>query len=74
MDNADHAQELIEMRTNHAIQRVKAKFAQIDGDELYCQACGVEIPQARRKAIHNCKYCIDCQQQQELRHRQQMGK
>ncbi|EWH09849.1 phage/conjugal plasmid C-4 type zinc finger protein, TraR family [Catenovulum agarivorans DS-2] len=73
MDNADRAQDLIEMRTNHALQANKAKFKGADIDEPYCLACGIEIPQARRKAVHNCEYCIDCQQEQELRRRQQLG-
>lgn len=31
--------------------------------ELYCldDDCGVEIPEARRKAIKGCKYCVNCQ-------------
>ena len=73
MDNADHAQELIEMRTNHAIQANKAKLASSEAGEPYCLGCGIEIPEARRKAVHNCEYCIDCQQEQELRRRQQLG-
>ena len=74
MDNADKAQDLIEMRTNHAIQANRAKFSGADIGEPYCLSCGIEIPLARRQAVHNCEYCIDCQQAIELRRKQLMGK
>lgn len=30
-------------------------------DELFCLHCGVEIPDARRRAMPGCMHCIDCQ-------------
>jgi phage/conjugal plasmid C-4 type zinc finger TraR family protein len=35
--------------------------------EQYCadEACGVEIPQARRDAIPGCRFCIECQTRRE---------
>lgn len=28
---------------------------------LFCEACGEDIPEARRRALHGCRTCIDCQ-------------
>ena len=35
--------------------------------ERYCvnDACGDEIPQARRDAVPGCRFCIKCQKQRE---------
>ena len=30
-----------------------------------CEACGREIPQARRKAVAGVKLCVDCQSELE---------
>ena len=30
---------------------------------LYCEECGEEIPEARRRAIPGVRLCIDCQEQ-----------
>jgi phage/conjugal plasmid C-4 type zinc finger TraR family protein len=32
-----------------------------------CEACGVDIPEARRAAVLGCQTCIDCQQLRERR-------
>ncbi len=74
MDNADRAQDLIDMRINNALNANKAQFAGDDNDESFCLQCGVEIPRARREAIHSCKYCIDCQSAIELKHKQRTGR
>ncbi|QTF08836.1 DksA/TraR family C4-type zinc finger protein [Brenneria izadpanahii] len=29
----------------------------------YCDECGVQIPEARRKALPGVRYCIECQEQ-----------
>lgn len=31
------------------------------------EACGVEIPQARREAVPGCRFCIACQTRREKR-------
>ncbi len=28
---------------------------------IYCEDCGEQIPEARRRAAPGCKRCIDCQ-------------
>lgn len=34
---------------------------------LHCEACGGEIPEARRRALAGVRRCVDCQQSHELR-------
>jgi phage/conjugal plasmid C-4 type zinc finger TraR family protein len=35
----------------------------------WCDACGGEIPEARRKAVPGCKMCVDCAREQETKER-----
>ncbi|MAD90268.1 MAG: conjugal transfer protein TraR [Pseudoalteromonas sp.] len=62
MDAVDHAQRLAEQDLQRALDTNKAKFVGQDVDFMHCLECGVEIPKARREAIHSCKYCVDCQE------------
>lgn len=41
-----------------------AREALPDGSITYmqCLECGDDIPEARRKAMPGCKYCVACQQ------------
>ena len=32
---------------------------------LYCEECGEEIPEARRRAIPGVRLCIDCQEEED---------
>lgn len=32
-----------------------------DGEVFECVECGEEIPEARRKAVPGCIYCVTCQ-------------
>lgn len=74
MDNADRAQRIIDMRINHALTKNKAQFAGEDCDLTNCLECDIPIPEARRAAIHNCKYCVDCQHTIELKRKQLTGR
>lgn len=36
----------------------------------WCEACGMEIPEARREALPGVKLCVDCAREQELKEKQ----
>lgn len=62
MDIVDHAQRLAEQDLARALNENKAHFVGQDVDFIHCLECGIEIPKARREAIHCCRYCVDCQE------------
>ncbi|MBD1584922.1 TraR/DksA C4-type zinc finger protein [Pseudoalteromonas sp. S16_S37] len=66
MDIVDDAQRIAEQDLERALNKNKAHFLGQDVDFMHCLECEVEIPKARRDAIHSCKYCVDCQELQEL--------
>jgi len=35
----------------------------------WCEACGIEIPEQRRKSIPGVTLCVDCKREQELKER-----
>jgi phage/conjugal plasmid C-4 type zinc finger TraR family protein len=60
MDEAqfEQAQRLQDERLQHAI----ANRVQYQGESaLECESCGIDIPEARRRAVPGCRYCVDCQ-------------
>ncbi|TMP27190.1 conjugal transfer protein TraR [Pseudoalteromonas rubra] len=61
MDIADDAQEVIERGLALTLARNRAHFEGPNVDLANCLKCGCEIPQARRAAVHSCKYCVHCQ-------------
>lgn len=59
----DHADYLLQMSiTQH--QRRTAGHAT---SAVWCDSCGVDIPEARRLAVPGCQLCVDCQQLRELK-------
>lgn len=60
----DQANALVELNMEHALQRIRIDRNAVSAQR--CEACGVDIPEARRAAVPGCKTCVDCQQQQEL--------
>ncbi|ASD67706.1 MULTISPECIES: TraR/DksA C4-type zinc finger protein [Pseudoalteromonas] len=62
MDVVDQAQRLAEQDLERALNKNKANFVGQDVDFNHCLECGIEIPKARRDAIHSCKHCVDCQE------------
>lgn len=60
----DQANELVELTMEHALQRIRIDRNAVSAEQ--CEACGVDIPEARRAAVPGCKTCVDCQQLNEL--------
>ncbi|MHC1479738.1 DksA/TraR family C4-type zinc finger protein [Frateuria aurantia] len=56
---ADGVQDTILSNLLNEVDRARASL-QGEGSE-YCEECGVEIPEARRRAMPNARYCIACQ-------------
>lgn len=53
-------QDQIDDSINDAVRLARAKLPTGTG-ELYCQACGEEIPEARRLAMPGARTCVACQ-------------
>jgi len=47
------------------LQRIRIDRNAISAEQ--CEACGVDIPEARRAVVPGCRTCVDCQQLNELR-------
>ena len=55
-------QEQIQDSINDEIRRARQNVPQ--GESLeYCEVCGEEIPEARRKAVPGVRLCIHCQEE-----------
>ncbi|TQF69565.1 TraR/DksA C4-type zinc finger protein [Pseudoalteromonas luteoviolacea] len=67
MDDADRAQIEMEQAIKHKLAQHQTLFNGPDVDLSECAECGAHIPEARRKAIHNCRTCVDCQQRMEAK-------
>lgn len=55
-------QEQIDATVKDAIERARAQLAKGPGSS-HCQECGVEIPEARRKAVAGVRHCVACQEE-----------
>ncbi|MEX3688875.1 TraR/DksA C4-type zinc finger protein [Paraburkholderia sp. BR14263] len=70
MDDLDHASDIEEQFRALAIAAIARPVADapVDGP-THCvnESCGVEIPEARRKAAPGCRFCIECQTRRETR-------
>jgi len=61
MDQFDRATQLEEAARAIALAKVLAR-TQGAGESLHhCIDCGVDIPEARRRAVPGCQRCVDCQ-------------
>ncbi|MGA9852854.1 MAG: DksA/TraR family C4-type zinc finger protein [Gammaproteobacteria bacterium] len=55
-------QEQIDASIEDALKSVRNRLP--DGESLkHCEACGQEIPPARREAVRGVRLCISCQDQ-----------
>lgn len=61
-DNAVNDQ--IDATVQDAIRRARSQLPQGPG-LTHCEECGVEIPEARRKAVPGVRLCVDCQEAQD---------
>ena len=59
----DHADYLLQVSIAQHQRRTAGQATSAE----FCEACGDDIPQARRVAVPGCKLCIDCQQLRERR-------
>lgn len=59
----DHADYLLQLSIAQHQRRTAGQATSAE----FCEACGDDIPQARRLAAPGCQLCIDCQQLRERR-------
>lgn len=60
-DIYDQASAIEEMQRQHALDKQRAQNEGPDTRYTHCTDCGDVIPFARRKAVRNCRRCIDCE-------------
>ena len=53
-------QQQIDDSIEDAVARARAQLAK-GPSATHCEACGMEIPQARRDALQGVKLCVGCQ-------------
>ena len=57
-------QEQIDATVDSTVQLARSRLP--DGESLtHCEECGIEIPEARRKAMPGVRYCVKCQSELE---------
>ena len=62
MADDDAVLDQIQDTVNDEIHRARRNVPQ--GESLlYCEECGEEIPEARRKAMPGVRLCVDCQEE-----------
>ena len=55
-------QDQIDASVEDAVELARSRLPK--GESLtHCEECGVDIPEARRKAIAGVRLCVGCQQQ-----------
>lgn len=74
MDLQDQAQEVEQQQRDDAIARARGTPVQGNWRRLsarWCEgpACGVRIPEERRRAIPGVKFCVECQTRKEKEER-----
>ncbi len=59
-------QEQIDATVESAVQQAKSRLPHGESS-THCEECGVEIPEARRRAMPGVQYCVACQSEREKR-------
>ena len=54
-------QDQIDASVEDAVNQARSQLPKGDG-LTYCEACDIEIPQARRKAVPGVRLCVSCQE------------
>jgi phage/conjugal plasmid C-4 type zinc finger TraR family protein len=70
MDDFDHASDIEEQFRALVIAAGTRPISDPPAEGPKCcanEACGVEIPQARREAVPGCRFCVECQTRCEKR-------
>ena len=65
MDIIDSANEVVMRDINVRIRKVRSTGYGPDESATECEACGSEIPEARRLAAPGCTLCVKCKSAQE---------
>ncbi|MBL6933996.1 MAG: DksA/TraR family C4-type zinc finger protein [Alphaproteobacteria bacterium] len=53
-------QDQIDATVEDAVKRARSRMPGGEG-LTHCEDCGAAIPEARRKAIHGVRLCVNCQ-------------
>ena len=61
-DECDIAQDMQELHLKIAIDNARGRRTCGDSQD-YCEECGDEIPEARRRAIPGVRLCVSCQEE-----------
>ena len=65
-------QDQIDASVEDAVELARSRLPK--GESLtHCEECGVEIPEARRKAVAGVRLCITCQQELDQQQATQAG-
>lgn len=65
-------QDQIDASVEDAVELARSRLPK--GESLtHCEECGVDIPEARRKAIAGVRLCVSCQQQLDQQQASQGG-
>lgn len=62
LDRHDAVLDQIQDSVNDEVNRARRNVP-CGESLLYCEECGEEIPEARRRAIPGVRLCIDCQEE-----------
>jgi len=65
-------QDQIDASVEDAVEKARSRLPK--GESLtHCEECGVEIPEARRKAVPGVRFCVACQEASDQQQAQQAG-
>jgi phage/conjugal plasmid C-4 type zinc finger TraR family protein len=70
MTEDERAENAIQFFTDHALQQHLFNHLPTQhASAAFCEACGNEIPEARRKALAGVTLCVECKRIEESRNR-----
>ena len=58
--NDGAVQDQIDATVDDAVARARSQLSHGESDH-FCEECGAEIPEARRKALPGVQLCVNCQ-------------
>ena len=65
-DLAQESTELFLRQCFRVLEASRSKYTACNLTSIFCESCGSRIPEKRRKAVPGCRFCIDCQADQEI--------
>lgn len=63
-DTIDQAQQTQSQELQASLDRIQTENSRQGPSLLFCEDCGEEIPEARRKAVPGCRLCVSCQKKE----------